>query len=207
MQLIVTISSGSSLHDGKLMCDKCQNNADRNTRPNQTARNEIPPTLCRLFEPNAADASEQHRTEHAVASSVQPQWQITVVNHERVPAQSVWLALFKRGVSVFRERGLRAGVCRRAEPHLLVVKHKQRKESRHSGLPYLSIDQPQENRGEQKPKALKLLGKRNYCLLDEIKPYQRPTINQPIETVSACNLFPTVNTIPIIAFIEIRRII
>jgi hypothetical protein len=54
------------------------------------------------------------------------------------------------------------------------------------GLPYLSVDGSQEeaflplaqkSRGDVKPKAMKLLGKQSYCLLDSFKPYQRPKLS------------------------------
>jgi len=93
MQLIITISSGNSLNDGKPTRCECQYNTDRNTRPNQEAREKVLPTSLWLSKPNATDANEQHRTKQTVAESVQPNWQIAVVNHGRVRVAELLVAL------------------------------------------------------------------------------------------------------------------
>jgi hypothetical protein len=43
----------------------------------------VSPTIGWFSNPNAANSDEQRRPEHTVADAVQPQWQVTVVNHAR----------------------------------------------------------------------------------------------------------------------------
>ena len=87
MQLIVTVSSGNTLNNRKESRHERQNDGNRNTGPDQTSRENVPPTAGWLAIPNAADAEQYRCPKDAIAYSVQPEWQVAVVNHVRLSGQ------------------------------------------------------------------------------------------------------------------------
>src|SRR5436190_18674171 len=69
---LLTDLSGKSLDDGKTTCDGRKDKTDRNARPKQARRNNMPPSICWLAKPERPKPGQQCSREQAVEDSMQP---------------------------------------------------------------------------------------------------------------------------------------